>query len=642
MALRLLLAALAALIALGCGDAGRGPGDLGLDGGGADDDVDGDGISNLVEGFEDEVDTDEDGTPDFLDADSDGDGIDDRFETSRDSDGDGVPDFRDLDADNNGIPDEDELFRDTDGNGIRDYQDPDDDGDGIFDVEELERGIDTDTDGDGLPDWQDEDSDNDFIVDGDERGADTDRDGLLDLEDLDSDNDGLSDEVESGDLDLSTSPVDTDGDLVPDFRDLDSDDDGLSDTLEAASGTSPTDADTDDDGVSDLIEVGARTDALDASDNPRENGDFVFVVPFEDDPDPAMDTLEFETALREVDLYFVFDTTGSMGAELDVMRNPATGVPAIVDSLRCQPFDDPRTTGCIESLWTGIGRFDELDTYTNLLVIQDDPTLTSMSVPNTGGGAAEAPLQVPVCVAAPELCNLSSPNCSELRGAIGCPGYRRDAVRILLQVSDANDQCRDDEGGARCDMFDANAAGSVLRDTGIKYIALFSDTDGRFGHRELYESLGTASGSVDNEGNPFALEALDAAVAEQAVNAVRALAETDFRVTISGRELPEDDGDALRFIEDIRVNNSGEGSCTAVPDEELEDADGDGDFDAFAALLPRTPVCWDVIPVRNDFEPAAREPKLFRARLSVFADNSRVDEREVFFLVPPTIGSIPE
>lgn len=629
---------LAALLAFGCGDEGRSPGDLGLDFGGPGDDADDDGIPNTTEDFEDEVDTDEDGTPDFLDEDSDGDGIDDRFETSRDSDGDGIPDFRDLDSDNNGIPDEDELFRDTDANGIRDYQDPDDDGDGIRDLEELQRGAETDTDGDGLPDWQDEDSDNDFIVDGDERGADTDRDGLLDLEDLDSDNDGLSDEIESGDLDRSTSPVDTDNDLIPDFRDLDSDDDGLPDALEATSATSPTDADTDDDGVSDLIEVGARTDPLDPDDNPRENGDFVFVVPFEADPEPAIDTLEFETALREVDLYFVFDTTGSMTQELDAMRNPMTGVPEIVNRLRCSPIDDPRTTGCIESLWTGVGRFDEIDTYTNLLVIQDDPELTAMSVPGTGGGAAEAPLQVPVCVAAPELCSLSSPGCSEIRGAIGCPGYRQDAVRILVQVSDANDQC----SGDRCDMFDATVAGAVLRDTGIKYIALFSDTDGTDGHRALYESIGREANSVDNDGNPFALEALDDAVADQAVNAVRALAETDFRVTISGRELPEDDGDALRFIDNIVVNASGEGACTAVPDEELEDSDGDGDFDAFASLLPRTPVCWDVVPVRNDFEPASQEPKLYRARLSVFADNSRVDEREVFFLVPPAIGSIPE
>ena len=43
------------------------------------------------------MDTDLDGTADYLDLDSDGDGVSDRLEGAGDSDGDGIADFRDLD-----------------------------------------------------------------------------------------------------------------------------------------------------------------------------------------------------------------------------------------------------------------------------------------------------------------------------------------------------------------------------------------------------------------------------------------------------------------------------------------------------------------------------------------------------------------
>jgi len=52
------------------------------------------------------VDTDADGIPDYLDQDSDGDGLVDSNELTGDTDGDGIADFLDADSDNDGIPDE--------------------------------------------------------------------------------------------------------------------------------------------------------------------------------------------------------------------------------------------------------------------------------------------------------------------------------------------------------------------------------------------------------------------------------------------------------------------------------------------------------------------------------------------------------
>src|SRR5690606_4079973 len=139
-------------------------------------DTDGDGIPNIFD-----LDSDNDGISDIVEAhlnaidvtggnddltgivgwvDANGNGMDDRFEslTPVDTDGDGIPDYLDLDSDNDGLFDVDESgatnsnnpsFRngdgDIDGNGVGDgpdtdaYREKDADGDGI--VEFFSDGI---------------------------------------------------------------------------------------------------------------------------------------------------------------------------------------------------------------------------------------------------------------------------------------------------------------------------------------------------------------------------------------------------------------------------------------------------------------------------------------------------------------------
>ncbi|MBB1305918.1 hypothetical protein [Pseudoalteromonas sp. SR43-5] len=84
-------------------------------------------------------DVDNDGTPNWLDLDSDNDGITDYIESTYDLDDDKKPAFIDLDSDNNAVLDSDELNLvefiryDLDGDGIPNFLDTDDDGDFLFD-----------------------------------------------------------------------------------------------------------------------------------------------------------------------------------------------------------------------------------------------------------------------------------------------------------------------------------------------------------------------------------------------------------------------------------------------------------------------------------------------------------------------------
>ncbi len=105
-----------------------------------DTDSDDDTIPDVIEVGDDQdnpVDTDDDGTPDYLDTDSDNDTIPDVVEVLDDplnpvdTDNDGTPDYLDLDSDDDGLPDEEEAGpdpnnpQDTDGDGLPDYRDPD-------------------------------------------------------------------------------------------------------------------------------------------------------------------------------------------------------------------------------------------------------------------------------------------------------------------------------------------------------------------------------------------------------------------------------------------------------------------------------------------------------------------------------------
>ncbi|MEM6787740.1 MAG: hypothetical protein AAF715_09495 [Myxococcota bacterium] len=691
----LLMAPLALAWAYGCGDAELSgpPGEIQEVPAG---DADGDGISDAEEGAATLVDTDGDGTPDFEDEDSDGDGIDDSVEAGDDdpatppddADGDGIPNFQDLDSDGNGIEDATEGAADLDGDGLGDFADTDNDGDQASDIAEIlgdgadcdgdlvldatgTPGAPADCDGDGTPNFMDLDSDGDLILDRAENSAvDTDQDTFFDRYDLDSDSDQFPDAVEAGDSDLQTAPVDTDDDGVPDFRDPDSDGDGLSDLEEFNNNTDPTDVDSDGDGVSDLIEVAAGTGANDPADNPQANGDFVFVVPFQEATTPPDDTLEFRTSVQFADIYFLFDETGSMSQEFAAM---GSSVPQIIQDLTCNNtgnaclidsdcaageicfsgtstcVEDPLTAnngdGCVPDLWTGVGRYNNCNTYQHNVPLQPNAQTTANAIGGIGPGSAESVVQSPACVADPSLCS-NNPGCSadpSNPNPVGCAGYRPEAVRILISITDADNQ------GGTCggSVPSVAAAGTALQNQDIKFIGLYGTGDDGNGTlcgspQQCAENLGTASGTVDTNGNPFAYAALNAAV----VNATRqgvleVVRGVPLDVTIDATDEPNDAGDALQFLDYLEVNISGTGNCTTV--NPTADTDADGFDDSFPALLGGTPVCWNVNPVAaQSTAPPTDQPQLFQARLTVSGDGSPLDSRNVYFLVPPAEATVPE
>jgi len=197
------------------------------------------------------IDTDGDTHPDFLDLDSDNDGISDQIEAGIDpanqpatnhpldsdnnANGGGIADYRDLDSDNDGLSDFTEAGgSDSDGDGMVDGF-LDNDNNGLHDAFSSSPLPIQDTDGDKHANYRDLDSDNDGIPDVFEAGGTDDNlDGLIDNFIEKNDKDGIADSVNTR----------TGGQKLPD---LDSDNDGSADRL---------DIDSDNDGIMDLIEIG--------------------------------------------------------------------------------------------------------------------------------------------------------------------------------------------------------------------------------------------------------------------------------------------------------------------------------------------------------------------------------------------------
>ncbi len=286
-------------------------------------DSDNDGLTDNVEAQSDAgfiaklgVDADNDGLDDAYDDDLNGANGSNGITTGEliNTDGsftntDAIPDYLDIDSDNDGIPDNIEAQPTltyiapnnvTRANGM--------DSAYSFNDSYANTGLSTsivNTDGDALPDYRDPDADDDATNDDAEgrtgnpsfTGADTDGDGLDNAYENGTLNDGFvvndgindpkttglidadTDVLTGGDLDYRDNVIgsDTDGDGVVDAVDIDDDNDGILDTVEGNGDfdgdgiINSLDLDADGDGILDIIESQASTGILTLSGNDNDN-----------------------------------------------------------------------------------------------------------------------------------------------------------------------------------------------------------------------------------------------------------------------------------------------------------------------------------------------------------------------------------
>ena len=502
------------------------------------------------------------------------------------------------------------------------------------------------------------DADGDGIADAVEGTGDTDGDGTPNHLDDDSDGDGYGDADEAR-SDNPCSPADSDGDGTPDFIDVDSDNDGLSDAAEREAGTDPTVVDSDGDGVTDLGEVeGSGTDPLDPSDTIPE-GDFFVVLPYEGDR--AERTLRFGTDIDIADVYFLIDTTGSMGAEIENVQDSLTDIASAI-SMRIADvqmgvghFDDfPFCTntnplfGCL----AGYGAPDD-DVYAHV----QDITGTLADVQSAldglelGNGADFPESQVEALYqtatgaggswshssGSESVSARTCPSIPDESGArVGYPCFRPGALPIIVMVSDAD--WHNGPGGTNAysgisptpHPFDP--AATALSDIGARYIGVAVDGGGRTEH----EAMATRTGTVDTSGAPLVYDASAGNVSDSIVDGIDSLVggvKQDVSTRTENVPGNPDELDATLFIKAI------------VPVEGyLPDGTAGGydskDETTFYGVIPGTLVDFS-IDFYNDVRMPADVAQIFEARIIVVGNGvADLDSRNVYIIVPPEGGTI--
>ena len=298
-------------------------------------------------------------------------------------------DFVDLDSDNDGIPDTIEAggfdpdgdgeygagtLNDEDADGLADALDPYDDRDGSADAPLPTAGtplVIPDTDGDSIPNHLDLDSDDDTIPDNVEAQTTL---GYVYRSENDTDEDGLDDNYDSsGGVGTGIQPVDTDGDGTPDYLDLDSDNDSLFDIVEAGNPTADTDAD-------------GRTNntvGVNGFDNTYDNGDaYLDFNGIYDDPQTNFpDTDNDVNTGGDVDYRDTLDNDNDGVADADDLDDDNDGILDSVENGGTDPtvdsdndgildYRDADTAGFVDTNTDGVD--DRFDTDLDGLIDQFD------------------------------------------------------------------------------------------------------------------------------------------------------------------------------------------------------------------------------------------------------------------------------
>ena len=496
------------------------------------------------------------------------------------------------------------------------------------------------------------DADGDTIADMYEGSGDPDADTIPNDQDDDSDNDTISDYDEAGNHDTCTTAVDTDGDTTPDFLDPDSDDDGVSDRDEVINGTDPLDEDSDDDGVTDLVEDVYGSDPLDPEDSPRTHGDFVFIVDFMEEPDPTQDTLVFGTDIKMADVYFMIDTSGSMGGEVD---NLTAGLETTIV---------PGVAGAIPDVQMGVLRFEDCPeadcphNIDNLQSITDDfgavqAALNSITYESLCGGSE--PYGIALWITATgdgPAYSRPARSCPD-DTYIGYPCFRPGAIPIIIQMGDEPFETRPFFGGNCRNEKSMEDIITALRTIHAKYIGIDSCEDpfSRTCPQPDMEEIAFWTGSVDVDETllVYQISSDGTGLSEQVVNAVAHLANQvpiDVSAVAQDRiDPPGDTVDAARFVDRIEPNTVGGVEDPETPGRicvgglVVGDSDYDTVPDYFDDVLPGTIVCFDIYAKMNDFVPRTNEPQLYTADINVFGDwITLLDSRIVYFLIPPEVS----
>jgi hypothetical protein len=399
--------------------------------------------------------------------------------------------------------------------------------------------------------------------------------------------------------------------------------------------------------------------------------DFFFVVPYQQAASPKNDVLEFGTNIKNVDVVFSMDTTGSMGGSINALKAALGGsllsdlqsaIPnvglAIVD-YRDYPVSPYGSTAGLFSSADWPVRVRQKVTTT----LSAAQAAVNQYAPGGGGDGPEAQIPAMQHILTGEALTWSGgsvPVAVNAPGTWGGVDFRPGAVPVIVNITDVDwhgeghkpysfptptmaslkgafaaasaffvNATSGDESQAN-ELSDATgsnvhpsafggACGSNKCCTGANGAAREPDGPGGSCRLNFKHSNGSGLGASITT----AIKAISVGVAYD----VKAIASNDPK---------NGDVDATKFIQALRAMEEGD-AAAGCPAVEARDSDGDGIKDTFLNVTVGTKVCFEVIPAKNTTVPPTHEPQFYNAFVDVVGvqGNVQLDRRTVLFLVPP-------
>jgi hypothetical protein len=480
-------------------------------------------------------------------------------------------------------------------------------------------------------------------------------DGFEDPSDPDDDGDGIPDSVENAGASGPCSPIDTDGDGIFDFLDLDSDNDGLTDAEEAALGTDPRNRDSDGDGVTDLAEVrGSGTDPRDPTSTIPAT-DFFVVLPYMGAME--MRPLRFGTNISKADVYFLIDTTGSMGGPISNVQSSLMTLAAEIAAR-------------IPNSALGVGDFKDFPfgfyggstdfAYKNLTDITTDIAVvrSGLAMLSASGGAdgpesqVEAVFQTATGAGGRWTYSGASPHTiparscpsipDELFPRIGYPCFRPGALPIVVLVTDVewhNDPAGNDAyTGISPPPATFDQAVEAMRSIGARFIGVSVNGGGRADNEEMARRTGSVAAAT---GMPLVYDASGGTVSNVIIDGINTLVGgvvQDVGTRTENVAGNPDEFDARLFIKAIRpIEGYGpRGEIGPMPGVTYARKDDR----TFFEVIPGTQVEF-AVDFHNDVRPTPARAEIHRARIIVVGNGvADLDARNVYIVVPPEGGVI--
>ncbi len=433
--------------------------------------------------------------------------------------------------------------------------------------------------------------------------------------------DGGGDPIDAGRFDFpDIGPIPDTGPPPPG----DADEDGLPDADELARGTDPNNADTDMDGIPDGVEVVAGTDPLDTSSFIPPT-DFYVVLPYED-PEVHRE-LDFRARLGRADIFFLVDTTGSMGFAITNVRTSLSGtiVPAIQDAI-------------VDSVM-GVGDFRDfpIDPYGSpgdwaiqirQPMTSDIPRVQAALNALAAGGGNDGP------EASVEGLFVSAAGACATGAGFGGACFRDSSHPIIVHVTDA--EFHNGPSGANPYSGVSGAHSwtemvTAMNAQNIKVVGVAIDPSPiplpiPVPARAHLEALATATSSRSAAGALTVYTATSGTVSTSVVDGIVDLIGAA-RQDVSARSLDDtsDAIDATRFITAITPLRATRATSF--------------DMTTFYGVAGGTQVTFDVTFV-NDFQPEMSRVQLFRAYIEVYdaATSTALDRRNVYIVIPAEGG----